>query len=268
MANLLNQPAPQQAAPTYSQADIRAAQAETAAQLLAAENQRLQQAALYRPPVQQAPRPMGPDPLKLYAEKNLTLTADENARLMDQGIRGRARYEAANAVEQAKQELRGEMAFENQKMALDSILAANPDMAQDAEGYAAAIGKAQFRTSNQNLDPIATARLAAQIYRQERAQYQQQVPYVEGAGRPQAGFGQAAPETPKANFYQEFYGGANTDEELIDKPWNNDEQVLIYLDGKNAELETMGAEPMKSKIRDVQGETMMRRSRTKQRGAA
>lgn len=265
MANLLNQPQP---APTYSQADIRAAQAETAAQMLAAENQRLQQAALYRPPVQAAPRPMGPDPLKVYAESNLTKTAEENARMLDQGIRGRARYEAANAVEQAKQELRGEMAYENQKMALDSILAANPDMAQDAEGYAAAIGKAQFRTSNQNMDPIATARLAAQIYRQERMQYQQQVPYTEGAGRPMAG-NQAQADAPKAvTFYQKLYGGEDTDEELIDKPWDEEQQKFIYLDGKNNELIQMGADPLQSKIRDVRGEALKGRARAKQRGAA
>jgi hypothetical protein len=268
MVNLLNDraTAAPQAPPSYSAADIRAAQAETAANMLAQENQRLQQAALYRQAPAPAPRATGPDPLMVYNEKNLTQTAEENARLLDAGVRGRARQEANRAVNTAVEGLRGELQYAKQELGLQSIMALNPDIANDPDGYAAAIGKAQFRTSNQNLDPMALANLATQIYKHERMQ-QQNVPFVEGAGRPNSGFARAEAERP-VTFYEKLYGGVDTDEELIDKPWNDEDQKLIYLDGKNNELVQMGANPSLSKIREVRGEATQRRARTKQRGAA
>lgn len=270
MANLLsNPPAAQPQVPqSYTAADMRALQAETAANMLAAENQRLQQAQLYRPAAPVAPRPVGPDPLKIYADKNLTLTADENARLMDQGIRGRARQEAANAMAQVREEFRGEMNQTRQELGLQSIMAANPDIAQDTEGYAAAIGKAQYRAGNQNLDPMALANLAVQIYRSDRQRAAgQEPPFVEGAGRPAAGFGAPAPAEKPPSVYEELYGG-ESDDELHEERWDDRAQVLSYIDGKNDLLTKMGVDTDQSVIREVKGEALARRKRAKQRGAA
>jgi hypothetical protein len=268
MGNLLNEQKPEDAPKTYTEADMRAVQAETAARMLAEQNRMLQQTQRFGQAVPQ--RPSGPDPLMTYAENNLTQTPQENARLLDAATRGRAADVASQALNYARREFDGKLEALKNETAINSLLASNPDIARDEEGFAAALAKAQYRTQRSGIDadgPSLT-RDALAIYRKERTA-SGEAPVLEGASRAD---GNSMPsrqaEAPKGkSHFEEFYGAAPGDELHEEKP-DFEKMTQDYADGKNDYLESMGVAVSESKIRQVQGENMSRAARKAKRGAA
>lgn len=272
MPNLLSDPA-KPAAPaerTFSEADMRAAQAETAARFLAEQNRELQMRARFGPGMNGPPRPAGPDPLAVFAEKGLTLQPEENARLLDAGLRGRAQQEAGRAFAAARQEFDQKLEATKNEMAINNLRAANPDIEQDQEGFAAALAKAQFRAQGRgiDLDGPALVRDAVAIYRKEKAPGSD-APTLEGVSRADGGgVPLAAPAKPAGkSLYEKLYGKA-ADDTLHEEELPEEEMLFAYSDMKNGYLEKMGVPVEFSEIRQVQGETSERKERMARRGAA
>jgi hypothetical protein len=256
---------------TYSEADLRAVQAETAARMLADQNRALQNARYNMPPP--GPRPMGPDPLAVYSEKNLVSTAEENTRTLDAAMRMRARQEAAAIANEALRISRYEQIEGENRNTINNLLANNPDVNADQEGFAAAMTKAQFRANarGMELDGPALTREALAIYRRERERPSAagETPVLEGVSNADTGGipRPATREQPKGkSLYEKFYGRGPTDE-LHEEEIDQEKMLFDYADGKNEYLEKMGVPLQFSEIRQTQEGNMERAARKTQRGA-
>lgn len=268
MGNLLNEQKPEDAPKTYTESDIRAAQAETAARMLAEQNRSLQQMQRFGQAVPQ--RPSGPDPLMVYAENNLTQTPQENARQLDAATRARAADMAGQALNYARREFDGKLEATKNEMAINSLLASNPDVATDQEGFAASLAKAQFRAQSRgiDLDGPSLTREALGIYRKERSSGTE-APVLEGASRAD---GNSMPskqaEKPVGKSHFEEYYGASPGDELHEEKPDFEKMTQDYADTKNEYLENMGVGVSVSQIRQVQGENMARAARKAKKGQA
>jgi hypothetical protein len=269
MANILNEEKKPEAPAekTYSEADLRAAQAETQMRMLAERNRELQQEAFR----QRNPAPQGPDPLYIQASEGLAKPVDEQVRLMDAGIRNRIRSEVGPALAQMQTEQQQREERTRQEIAVSTIFATNPDMASDQEGYYAAYAKATFRANQRGvpLDGAALARDAASIYRADHKAPTPDPPVLEGSSRPDAPGGGVpkAPEKPKGpSLYEKWYGKADDDvlhEEEHDP--NSEAAIQEYVDERMQQPEEHVYGVSKSiglsKVRGVQAEESRRTAR-------
>jgi hypothetical protein len=258
------------AARTFTEADLRAVQAETAARILADQNRALQNARMGMPPP--GPRPMGPDPFAVYSEKNLTNTPEENTRLLDAATRARARHEAAMIANESQRIVDAKLEAAENRTAINSLLANNPDVQADQEGYAAAMAKAQFRANSRGmeLDGPGLVREALTIYRKEREKAPgTETPVLEGVSNADTG-GIPKPVAKKEpqgkSLYERLYGKGPNDE-LHEEEIDQEKMLFDYADGKNEYLEKMGVPLEYSEIRQTQEGNMERSARKAQRGA-
>jgi hypothetical protein len=270
VGNQLNEKAPE-TAKTFTEADLRAAQAETAARILADQNRALQNQRMGMPPP--GPRPTGPDPFAIFAEKNLTNTAEENTRLLDAATRARARQEAAAIANESQRVVDAKLDNLENRVAINSLFANNPDIQSDQEGFGAAMARAQIRASSRGIDLAGPdlVREALTIYRKERDKPAEAAPPVlEGVSNADTG-GIPRPkpaEQPKGmSLYERFYGKGPTDE-LHEEEIDQNKMLFDYADGKNEYLEKMGVPLQFSEIRQTQEGNMERSARKAQRGAS
>jgi hypothetical protein len=270
MPNILNKPkepaAPETPVPAPDiQAIERAARAEGMAQQLANENQRLQN---FMARGQQAPPPpAGPDPFAKFGGEHLTATPEEIQKNLDMGTRQRIRQEMGPALADMDRRNNARVIEAENRGALNSLLSNNPDIAQDAEGFAASVAKAGFRAQQQglNMDGPAMANLALSIYRKDHGQ-PENLPFVEGAGRP--GRMTAPPEKPKGpSLYEEFYG-KGSDDELHEEKADMSAVTDGYMDGRMGILDHVGGgfAVETSGVRQVAGQNVERASRRKAAG--
>lgn len=240
MANQLADQKPP-AARTYSEAEMRAAVAEANARSLAESNAALQQAAMARnmtPPA--PPTRRGPDGFDAWTKEGLTRSPEEQARMLRHGTANVVDQRLNAAVDQIRQESAYELARAKDEMGLRSVLSAHPDIASDEEGYSAAIAKAAFRAQQRglNLDGASMAQMAVAIYKEDHKPAPgTEVPFTEGAGRPDAnGPGGAKKEGPNpvVGFLQEAYGVGGANDQVHGETRNFAEEDAIddYLEGR------------------------------------
>jgi len=257
---------------TFTEADVRAAQAETAARFLADQNRMLQDQALRRTMPNAQP---GPDPLARFAQEGVTMTPDDQLKSLDGGIRNRIRQEMSPVLDRMKAEQDNERIQMENKMALQAIMSGNPDVAADHEGFAGAISRAQFRAGQRGLqlDSTGIAQLALSIYREEHRVQTPDPPVLEGGSSPVAGAppGSAIPRQGerKLSLYEEFYNGkkyVDATQELHEESLNEKDQIDSYLDMKNGFLEDHGVNVDITKVVDIQGQNEARRGRRQASG--
>ena len=174
----------------------------------------------------------------------------------------RVRQEVGPAMRAMEERNQARMIEAENKMALNMLLANNPDVAQDPEGYAAAVAKAGFRAQQQNLnmDGPGMANFALSIYRKDHGQ-PENLPFVEGAHRP--GSVQQPPEKPKGpSLYEQFYGKA-ADDELHEEQPDMSAATDGYMDGRLGLLAHVGGQDAieTSGVRQVAGQATERAAR-------
>jgi hypothetical protein len=263
MGNLLNEKEnPKPAAPAGPSDAERAAYAQGAASALAAENSRLNEQMRVRSTAPAAPVAQTPDPFLELGAEHLTAAPGEFAQKLDEGTRRRVNAAVGHAARTIEGRAEARLAEAEGRIALNTILGANPDLAADPEGFAAAIAKADFRAGQmgQTLDGPTKAQFALSIYRADHAA-PTMAPTVEGASRPGAAGGPRAPERPRGkSYYEQFYGTAPGDV-LHEEEINQEDMTKEYVDKRLEDLESHGAVIDESLLQSVLEGNQSRKAR-------
>lgn len=200
-----------------------------------------------------AAAPAAPDAFEKLAEGGIALSPEDQQRLLDQGTRTRAREEFGRGAEVLERRRLADEYKRDTRLALSFFNAQHPALAQDEEGFAAAMTKAQIRAGRQNLnlDPVGMLNFAHAIY-QEGKGTADVIPFTEGAGAP--GGPAVNPNRPSEpappSLWEKLYGAKDVvDESNTD--WTIDGMTEKYLDQKNLELVKEG---FTSRIGQIMGQ--------------
>jgi len=211
------------------------------------------QAALRATVANAAPHPKAPDAFEKLSAEGLALSPEEQQRLLDQGTRSRAREEFGRGAQVLEERRLADEYKRDTRLALSFFRAQHPALAQDEEGFAAAVTKAQIRATRQNLnlDPVGMLNFAHAIY-QEGKGTADTIPFTEGAGAPggpAVNPNRPAEPTPPS-LWEKLYGAKDVvDESNTD--WSLDGMTEKYLDQKNLELVKEG---FTSRIGQIMGQ--------------
>ncbi len=221
------------------------------------------QAALRQTIAGARPAAPAPDPFHKLSAEGVALSPEDQQALLDQGVRGRAREEFARGADVLEKRRLADEYARDTRLALAFFRAQNPTVAQDEEGFAAALTKAQFRANRQNLnlDPVSMLSFAHSIYNEGRTAKGDEIPFTEGAGAPggPAVTTNRPGEPTPPSLWEKLYGAKDVVDES-DPNWSLDSMTEKYLDQKNLELVKEG---FTSKIGQIMGQIQEAQARRK-----
>ena len=225
----------------------------------AAEAQAAYAAGMAQAAAQRQPEAPRVDPLEDYSKNDLTMSPEEKRRALASAIGGAARMAEERAAQKFEQRMAWERANMEQKFALDSVIAAQPELAdpRNAGKFGAAITKVKMEAeaTGQQLSPMQLAQKAKEEYNTLfRPQGAPRPPFVEGANRPDLtpGMQQQQTQPTPQNQLEKTYGiKPGSIRPLVDP---NDNQAmdafnLEYVRGKNKPLFDKG---INSSLENVQ----------------
>jgi len=227
----------------------------------------------------QAPPPPpvdpGPDPLAVFSKEAAGLTPEAATDLLDKGIQARINRTLSAVVPALQRQTGAFVEAKETETALATTLAANPDIAQDQEGFYAASARVRWQLESQGkkVSNAEFMRLATNKYR-EGKQPPTPVDHVEGASRgsevksPKP----PAPEEPQYSAEHEqfagWYGMDPSEIMTFDKEGKATLEKMSreYPDQKNAALEEKGVFSKVPMIELPRRES--RRAKAKEKAAA
>jgi hypothetical protein len=127
----------------------------------------------------------GPDPLAVFSKEAAGLTPEAATDLLDKGIQARINRTIAAVVPRLRSEVGQFVNAKGTEDALATVLATNPDIAEDQEGFAAASARVQFALGQKGrtVSPAEFLRLATNKYREGKKQPPTPVDHVEDGSR-------------------------------------------------------------------------------------
>ena len=179
------------------------------------------------------------DPLDRYSQEGIGLPADEQKRLLNDAINLRTRGEVGRAFAESERRRLLDRAQMANEMALQSVFAQNPDLAdpKNHPKFAAAMVEVDMEAKAQGVEysPQQLATKAAQKYRQAGAA--PAPPYVEGSGAPGPTMSGAQPAEEGPNMLETLYGmQKGTIKPLTDPAVQLTENSKEYIRSNNAEM--------------------------------